>query len=424
MLKGYRGRFVALSMTLVAAVLLVVFVILGCFLYQNARTELRSTMRHVVQPWDFRMDGERSRTAPPEPRSEERDRGGQMPDDRERQQDQQITVVLWNETSGVAVLGDSDMDEETVAEAARQAASRKESYGTLEELGLIYYQEAVMGGRKIALADTSYLRQKALSNVLLLLLAYAVSLAALFPVSVWLSRLAAKPMEDGIKMEREFVANISHDLKTPITVILANNSILRANGDSTVAEQSQWIDSTEQAAKNMMDLVGEMLTLSSLESKTKTVEKVPVDLSSALEKSVLQMESVAYDRGVTVESEIPEGVTVCGDKTYLERICSGLLDNALKYEPDGGVVTVTLESGRKQIRLSVRNRGSRIPPEDLPHVFERFYRGDKARDLKTGHGLGLPIIRQMTELLGGQITASSSEADGTEFAVTFPAEGK
>ena len=208
--------------------------------------------------------------------------------------------------------------------------------------------------------------------------------------------------------------------RTPITVIMANNSILRSNTDSPPAERAQWLDSTDEAGRDMMHMIDEMLTLSNLESVGRSVVTAPLDFSSAAEKAVLQLESLAYERGVEIASEIAEGVTVRGNAEYCTRICSGLLENALKYEPVGGRVTLTLGTERKRAVLSVRNQGSFIAPEDLPHIFERFYRSDKARGSRGGHGLGLPIIRQMAGLLGGEVTAESSAETGTLFTVTLP----
>ena len=156
-----------------------------------------------------------------------------------------------------------------------------------------------------------------------------------------------------------------------------------------------------------------------LESVEKPVEKEPVDLSERIEKCVLQMESLAYDRGITVSLDAPDDVFILSEKEYTERIVGGLIENALKYEPDGGTVRVALTETRKKAVLSVQNPGGVIDPADLPHVFERFYRGDKARDLKSGHGLGLSIIKQMADRLGAEIAVKSDPADGTVFTAVF-----
>ena len=253
----------------------------------------------------------------------------------------------------------------------------------------------------------------------MLLLAYLGAMALVFLISLWLSGLAAKPMEDAMRMERQFTADVSHDLKTPITVVLANSSILKSNPDADAKERIQWVESTENAAKKMMTMVEQMLTLSSLEAKGRKLEKTPVSLSSTSERVALELDVLAFERGVTVETEIAEDVRVLATEEYAERICASLLENAIKYEPDGGRVDLKLTADRKKATLTVQNHGGVISQEDLPHVFERFYRGDKARTAQSGHGLGLPILKQIVDLLGGEIRVESSEDAGTVFTVVL-----
>ena len=202
-------------------------------------------------------------------------------------------------------------------------------------------------------------------------------------------------------------------------MILANNSIIKGNADETVASQAQWLDATDEAAKNMLQMINDMLSLSSLEGSHLHIQTVPVDLTAAAEKAVLQMESVAFDRGIVMEDEISENVTVLATTEYAERICNSLLENALKYEPDGGGVRLTLKTVKKKAILTVQNFNAVISKEDLPHIFERFYRGDKARASSGGHGLGLPILKQVCTLIGAEITAESGEQQGTVFRVRF-----
>ena len=145
-----------------------------------------------------------------------------------------------------------------------------------------------------------------------------------------------------------------------------------------------------------------------------------VDLSSIATKAALEMESVSYEKQVTLDTRLPEECRIRGNADYLLRIVSSLLENALKYEPSGGRVLLTLTEEKHKAVLSVRNFGSRIPEEDLPHVFDRFYRSDKSRQHESGSfGLGLAITREMTEKLGGTITAVSTPETGTEFRCTF-----
>ena len=137
-------------------------------------------------------------------------------------------------------------------------------------------------------------------------------------------------------------------------------------------------------------------------------------------KAALEMESIAYEKCVTLETALPEACSLRGNTDYLQRIVSSLLENALKYEPAGGRVQLTLTQDKRRVQLSVQNFGSTIPEEDLPHVFDRFYRSDKSRKNESGSfGLGLAITKEMVEKLGGEISASSSAEDGTVFQVTL-----
>lgn len=142
----------------------------------------------------------------------------------------------------------------------------------------------------------------------------------------------------------------------------------------------------------------------------------PVDLAAIAMKAALEMESIAYEKCVTLETALPEACILRGNPDYLQRIVSSLLENALKYEPAGGRVQLTLTQDKRRVQLSVQNSGSTIPAEDLPHVFDRFYRSDKSRKNESGSfGLGLAITKEMVEKLGGEISVSSSAEDGTVF---------
>ncbi len=431
MLKNYRRRFVLLNMILVGLVLAGTFVIIGAVLYKNHYSELQNTMTLVLKPWNASEGKQPPHSAnkkqqppdkpestshepqsPPEPKAQ--------PSQSQFQKDDNITTIFYNSRDkDISVLSETLSFDGEVSEIVPEIAKQKDSFGTLGQYHIIYYREKTENEYKIAVTDISYINDRMVNIVIILVLTYLLSMGLVFFISLKLSRLAAQPMEKAIEMERKFVADISHDLKTPITVILANNSIIQSNPLAPVSENRQWIDSTDNAAKEMMNLVQEMLTLSSLESVEKTVVKEPVNLSSAAQKCVLQMESVAYERGITMNDSIEEQIFIQSTDDYTKRICSSLIENALKYEPDNGRISVKVYALRKKALLSVQNYGSVISENDLPHIFDRFYRSDKTRSLSGGHGLGLPIIRQMTKLIDAQIDVQSNSDIGTIFTVIF-----
>ena len=436
-MTAYRKRFILFNMLLIGFVLIFAFTALGIFLYRSELNNLEKTMGLVVEPWDapsIRERGERppedpAQTAPPDkpPFEGHGQKGG-----RPMASDGIMTLFYDSAEQKYSVLSSRfSLDESTVARAVEKVLASEKDFGFLSSEGLIYKREGINGGMKIALADSAYISSRMLRNTVLLGVVFIGAMGLFFLISLWLSRLASRPMEQALDMERQFVADLSHDLKTPVTVVLANNSILRASPEATVGEQEQWISSTDEAAHSMMELVDQMLTLSKLDLAAEKPEKTPselspVSLSMAAEKCVLQMESVAYDRGVELTSDIMPELTAVTDAQSVEKLMSGLIENALKYEPDGGKVHVSLARSRvkrRKLIFCVKNFGSFIDESDIGHIFERFYRGDKARSEK-GHGLGLPILKRTAELIGAELSVESDRENGTVFTLAIDEQGK
>ena len=172
-------------------------------------------------------------------------------------------------------------------------------------------------------------------------------------------------------------------------------------------------------ARQMLDLVNDMLFLARPENAERQQVRDTVDFSALVERNILQFEAVCFERGVELAEEVAPGINVLGDENRLQRLASTLLDNACKYAD--AHVSVKLSQSGGQVRLAVTNDGAIIPPEDLAHVFDRFYRVDKARVRSEGGvGLGLAIAQEVAHQHGGAITVASSEAEGTTFTATLP----
>jgi len=264
-------------------------------------------------------------------------------------------------------------------------------------------------------------------------------LAVLFVISMLLAKLAMRPVEEAWAGQQRFIADASHELKTPLTVILANTDIIESQPpDSTIEDQSRWIEGIHEESIKMQGLVQDLLVLAQTEPDSDRLGSAPaqlvtVDFSSMVEKDILQFEAVAFESGVIIEENLAEGLSVKADPDRLDRVVRVLLDNACKYVKDidddvsdvayrtDPVVRVMLNSERSQAVLKVNNGGKPIPPEDIPHVFDRFFRSDKAHSDKTsGFGLGLPIARNIVTGIGGTIAVESSAEAGTTFTVKLP----
>ena len=328
-------------------------------------------------------------------------------------------AVLCDEDGSVTrtFAMNADMTEDDLTEAVRLALAAKSDGGTLRSLDLIYRRYTLPDGTEIAFASYAALSGTVRRDVLISLAVFVVGAGLLFGVSLFLSGLAIKPVAEAWEGQKRFVADVSHDLRTPLTVILANNNILRTHPDETVAEQMKWIDATDEEAGRMKSLTEKMLELSRSETVGAGIELHPVDLSDLVRETVMHFEPVAYEAGVEIDGEIEPGITVLSDHDSFSRIAHVLIDNAIKYAGRGGTVKVTL-SRKKQIAFAVKNPGT-IPEEDLQHLFDRFYRADAARSVG-GHGLGLSIAKNLTAAIKGKIAVASSAAEGTVFTVTLP----
>ena len=411
-MSQYRKRFVQFNMLLIGIVLTIMVAAMAIYMGRDYYTGLRTTMEQVVAPL-------RSFSQPPSQKAGEMPKG--KPEDREPGREKDILTVFYAREEGSYTLlsPNEAFPEENIQPLLETIADQNQDFGILYSYHAIYYKSGTTP-YKIAIASTSYITHSMLSLGLALLAIWVGAMLIFWVISRRLSAIAARPMEEAMLREKQFVADASHDLKTPLSVILANNSILAENPEATVGSLSRWLDSTQAAAKRMQQLIGEMLTLADVERPDAPLQLEAVDLASLAMKAALELESLAYEKNVTLDTELPDSCTVQGNGDYLLRIVSSLLENALKYEPSGGSVLLTLSQEKRRVSLSVRNAGSRIPEEDLPHVFDRFYRSDKSRRNESGSfGLGLAITKEMTEKLGGTVTVTSTEQEGTVFRVTL-----
>lgn len=409
-MSAYRKRFVQFNMLLIGIVLAVMVTVIAGYMTRDYYTSLRETMEQVVAPLRFF-------SLPPEGRPEKPE-FQEPPEDIQRKDI--LTVFYSREDDSYTLLSNSEVfSQEELPSLLHTIVSQEKNFGILYSQDAIYYRSGKTP-YKIAIASTDYIVHSVVNLVLVLLAVWVGAMLLFLLISIKLSAVAARPMEEAMQREKQFVADASHDLKTPLSVILANNSILMENPENKVGDLRRWLDSTQEAAKRMQKLIAEMLTLADVERQDVPLVREEVDLANIAMKADLELESVAFEKNVTLEDDLPDRCMVTGNADYLLRIVMSLLENALKYEPSGGRVSIHLTQSKKKTVLSVCNQGSRIADEDLPHVFDRFYRSDKSRTNSAGSfGLGLAITKEMVERLGGTISVTSSQEEGTVFSVTF-----
>jgi two-component system phosphate regulon sensor histidine kinase PhoR len=223
-------------------------------------------------------------------------------------------------------------------------------------------------------------------------------------------------------VRKDFVANVSHELRTPITVIKGYAETLLSNPHRTSPEQvTRFIEKIYSHSERLAHLIEDLLTLSELESGSLAPVLSPISLEGAVRQVVALLEQKARDKGINIDlSRLTEAPPVLAERSRLEQVLINLLDNALKYTPANGSVTVSAAAVGNLVQVTVTDTGTGIPARDLPRLFERFYRVDSARSRdQGGTGLGLAIAKHVVQLLGGDITVASTPGKGSTFSFTL-----
>ena len=403
MIRKLRLKFVAICMALVTAVMAVVFVSVYVSMERNVEALSRQVLHRVVQEIPA---GRNSFVRP----DVDINIGG------ERVLLPYFTVEVWGTNAYVTGGTYASLDDtETLQKILDLCVADPRPEGTIEDYGLRYLRQDNGLFQRIAFVDMS-METSILRNMMGPYLQIAlVSSILLLGVSILLSYWAVRPVEKAWKQQRQFLSDASHELKTPLTVILSNAELLE--GAALEDRSARWADNIHSEARQMKTLVEEMLTLARADNMAPTAEPVEVSLSDVAADCALAFEPVAFEAGKGLEYEITDETFVSGDPDKLRRLISVLLDNAIKY--GSGAVRLQLQKTEKQARLAVSNPGTPIPPEQLEHLFERFYRADVSRGEQSGFGLGLSIAKTIAEEHRGTLKAESDSVS-TRFIFTMP----
>ena len=227
------------------------------------------------------------------------------------------------------------------------------------------------------------------------------------------------------EMRREFVANVSHELRTPLSIFRGYLENLRETPEISREDLASVVAILERHSTRLNALVEDLLILARLESRDLSLRPVPLDVGRFFGEMRANWRIAGERKGVLLEFWVEEGLRpVLADELRLEQVVNNLIDNAVKYTPAGGRVWVRSRQDGAETVLEVEDTGVGLTPEDLPHIFERFYRADKARSReKGGTGLGLSIVKHIAQVHGGSVEAQSVFGEGTRITVRLPTEG-
>lgn len=239
----------------------------------------------------------------------------------------------------------------------------------------------------------------------------------------WLTKQSLQPIEQNFQQLKQFTADASHELRSPLTAIKTSVEVMQSHPERIHAADVKKLEAIASASNQMTDLVEDLLLLARAEAApvSQSTDWIPIPIEEVLEDLVEFLQPSAKAKEINLTSELLEGMLVEGDAAQLKRLFSNLLENALQYTPAGGAVTVSMKRSDRSVIVSVEDTGIGIAPEDLNLVFDRFWRADKARSRRQGgSGLGLAIARSIVQRHRGDITLTSQLGVGTCFLARLP----
>ena len=328
--------------------------------------------------------------------------------------DYSTSVVLKNKT--IMVLSNSlkETTDKDILSMTQELQKSRKRFGSIDDY--IYLVRILKSGNTVYIfVNNKEALQNSKQFFIVSIFIFLLSVIVFTIISYYLSRWMIKPSEKAIKNQKIFVANISHDLKTPITIIRANADLIENE-----VKNKKSIKYIQQETEKLNHLVNEMLTLTRIDNTISKENFKSFNFGDSLFDVVLPFESIAYEKGIHFNINIDESTTYFGDENNIQKLAEILIDNAMSYTAKGGIVDVDAYENSKAVTLSVTNTGEPISDEKKVEIFDRFYRESKSRESTGNHyGLGLSIANTIVKKHNGKISIESKNGKNT-FTVILP----
>lgn len=328
--------------------------------------------------------------------------------------DYSTSVVLKNKN--IMVLSNSleETADKDILSMTQELQKSEKRFGSIDDY--IYVVRTLRSGNTVYIfVNNKEALQNSKQFFIVSIFIFLLSVIVFTIISYYLSRWMIKPSEKAIKNQKIFVANISHDLKTPITIIRANADLIENE-----VKNKKSIKYIQQETEKLNHLVNEMMTLTRIDNTISKENFKSFNFGDSLFDVVLPFESIAYEKGIRFNINIDEVTDYFGDESNIQKLAEILIDNAMSYTAKGGIVDVDAYENSKAVTLSVTNTGEPISDEKKVEIFDRFYRASKSRESTGNHyGLGLSIANTIVKKHNGKISIESKNGKNT-FTVTLP----
>ncbi len=405
-------------------VFLVIFFILTIFLvsillifnFQNYYKNINNVRNNLM-----RMDVSKDKEPAEKPANYNENNEPQNQPDKENPQvfmDSTIYTVLLDENKNIKDVINHTTDNISDEEIKNIAENIIEnSNNETLKVGNLYFTNYSyafnMDKTSLVIIDNSATKVELVNALKISVLIFVILEFVIIIASNQITNWIIKPVEEAFTRQKQFVQDASHELKTPLAVIIASTEALENNPD-----ERKWLDNIKEEAEGMNNLVSDLLEMAKSENKVKD-QYVEENVSKLVEKSVLTFESLLYERNIKLTYNIEENLTLKCDNKGIKQIVGILMDNAIKHSVENGEIIVNLKKDKKNIVIEVSNKGKEIPKEQRNKIFERFYRADESRNRKENrYGLGLAIAKNIVNNHNGQISVNC-EKGYTTFKIIF-----
>ena len=441
MFRKLRNKFLFLNMVVTSLVMLTAFSVVYFTTYSNTNAEIERKMDNVSGSF---VINEASHSIKPghepsiEPPGMETADGPSIYTSQRVTSDYALSFVITVDKNGNVIEINSliDIPKNEYIEAASVAWNQKNnSIIVLADRSWRYrisplQVTTIRNGNQIQSNSSDYFQilflditdmKKTMNDLSITFLFVGIGmLAVIFFVSLLYANRSIQPIAESWEKQKQFIADASHELKTPLTTIITNCDVLDANEEETIKSQREWLDYIRIGTDRMSRLVNSLLTLARVEGMNVQAEKQPFDIDATINGIIQSMDAITTSKSLCVNRTIEPIGEIIGYEDSIRQVFTILYENAVKYANEGGSIDVSVRRNKKDVLCAVRNTGSGIPAKDLPRIFDRFYRSDSARSNdENSYGLGLSIAKGIVEQLGGKITAESAENKWAEFTFTF-----
>ncbi|MDR6552427.1 HAMP domain-containing sensor histidine kinase [Paenibacillus qinlingensis] len=421
MFSKLRNRFLIVNLVIISCIMLLSFATIYFITYQNVRTDIDMEL-HRVSEFFLKPDGKKGnpQLGPGGGHPPQESQGYTNPPPERSVSFQLQTNAKWEL---VGTNSRFDMDTEFYETAIKEASASKSDIGqfTLDGNRWAYMVQKNNAGYGIVYLDVTA-QQNILTNlVYTFTIVGLVMLIVIFFTSRYFANRSIAPVREAFQKQKQFIADASHELKTPLAVINTNADVLLANNEDTIESQSKWLHRIKSETERMKTLTNDLLYLTEMDDARANMLYSNFNVSESVESVLLTMEAVVFEKDLSLDYEIEPDLISHGNSEQIKQVVMILLDNAIKYTPPKGAITLTFKNHHNDTLLTVTNTGEGIPPEHVERIFDRFYRADLSRSRKHGgYGLGLAIAKSIVEQHKGKIYAKSVQHELTSFYVQLP----